>query len=35
MSALVQYSNVSLFTSEEKGILDQAASILKSKLFIS
>ncbi|TCL18278.1 hypothetical protein EDB39_12730, partial [Vibrio crassostreae] len=35
MSAHVQYSNVSLFTSEEKGILDQAASILKSKLFIS
>ncbi|MEZ9446116.1 DNA repair protein RadC [Vibrio splendidus] len=35
MSALVQYSNVSLFTSEEKGILDQAASILKPKLFIS
>jgi DNA repair protein RadC len=35
MSARVQYSNVSLFTLEEKGILDQAASILKSKLFIS
>ncbi|MDH5939811.1 hypothetical protein L8R84_27470 [Vibrio splendidus] len=35
MLALVQYSNASLFTSEEKDILDQAASILKSKLFIS
>ncbi|MFA0488326.1 JAB domain-containing protein [Vibrio splendidus] len=35
MSVLANYSNHSLFSVEEKDILNHAASILKSKLFVS
>ncbi|MEZ8178776.1 DNA repair protein RadC [Vibrio sp. 1F292] len=35
MSVLANYSNHSLFSVEEKDILHHAASILKSKLFVS
>ncbi|NOH36543.1 RadC family protein [Vibrio chagasii] len=35
MSLLANYSNQSLFSVEEKDILNHAASILKSKLFVS
>lgn len=35
MSVLANYSNHSLFSVEEKDILNYAASILKSKLFVS
>ncbi|MEG3223864.1 hypothetical protein PD716_25030 [Vibrio gigantis] len=35
MSVLANYSNHSLFSVEEKDILNRAASIFKSKLFVS